>query len=201
MRTRGTVLACTALYVVSLGWVLSAADPQKDKDKDALNPNKSERARIELGMTLSPVPMDLAGADADLAGLGSYIVNAVGGCNDCHTWPNYAPGGDPFTGAPKQVNVTHFLAGGRPFGPFTSRNLTRVPDDHTAEEFILMMRTGQDPHAPANSPRLLQVMPWPVYQDMTDHDLRAIYEYLKVIPNAARCPTNPPPQPDPTCAM
>jgi hypothetical protein len=29
---------------------------------------------------------------------------------------------------------------------------------------------------------LLQVMPWPVYRNMTDRDLRAIYEYLRAIP-------------------
>jgi hypothetical protein len=29
---------------------------------------------------------------------------------------------------------------------------------------------------------LLQVMPWPFYQRLTDHDIRAIYEYLKAIP-------------------
>jgi hypothetical protein len=29
---------------------------------------------------------------------------------------------------------------------------------------------------------LLQVMPWPAYQDWTDRELRAIYEYLKAIP-------------------
>jgi hypothetical protein len=29
---------------------------------------------------------------------------------------------------------------------------------------------------------LLQVMPWPAYQDWTDRDLVAIYEYLKAIP-------------------
>jgi hypothetical protein len=29
---------------------------------------------------------------------------------------------------------------------------------------------------------LLQVMPWPVYRHLTDHDLRAIYEYLRAIP-------------------
>jgi hypothetical protein len=29
---------------------------------------------------------------------------------------------------------------------------------------------------------LLQVMPWPNFQNMTDHDLRAIYEYLSAIP-------------------
>jgi hypothetical protein len=25
-------------------------------------------------------------------------------------------------------------------------------------------------------------MPWPVYENMTNHDLRAIYEYLKAVP-------------------
>ena len=29
---------------------------------------------------------------------------------------------------------------------------------------------------------LLQIMPWPVHHNMTDHDLRAIYEYLSAIP-------------------
>jgi len=28
----------------------------------------------------------------------------------------------------------------------------------------------------------LQIMPWPAYQSLTDHDLRAIYEYLSAIP-------------------
>jgi len=201
------VLACTVIYVVALGWVLSAAGGQghgNDKDKDALNPNKAERARIAQGFDIAPVPLNLAGLDSDLVGLGSYIVNAVGGCNDCHTWPNYAPGHDPFAGQPKQENTTHYLAGGRPFGPFTSRNLTRVPETHSVEDFIRTMRTGIDLHDNSQVPRLLQVMPWPVYQDMTEHDLRAIYEYLSAIPDAARCasvgPISPT-QPDPTCVM
>jgi hypothetical protein len=25
-------------------------------------------------------------------------------------------------------------------------------------------------------------MPWPIHQNMTDHDIRAIYEYLSAIP-------------------
>lgn len=29
---------------------------------------------------------------------------------------------------------------------------------------------------------LLQIMPWPLFQSMTVHDLRAIYEYLSAIP-------------------
>ena len=30
--------------------------------------------------------------------------------------------------------------------------------------------------------RILQVIPWPTFQDMTDQDFRAIYEYLHAIP-------------------
>jgi hypothetical protein len=29
---------------------------------------------------------------------------------------------------------------------------------------------------------LLQVMRWPFFSNMTDHDLRAMYEYLSAIP-------------------
>ena len=86
-----------------------------------------------------------------------------------------------------------------------SRNLT--PDNtklpaggHTFEEFVQIMRKGTDfdhvhpncgapgaPESPNCTPppfngELLQVMPWPVFQDMTDHDLRAIYEYLSAVP-------------------
>jgi hypothetical protein len=39
---------------------------------------------------------------------------------------------------------------------------------------------------------LLQVMPWPIHRNMTDHDLRAIYEYLSAVPCIAG-----PPAPDP----
>jgi len=43
------------------------------------------------------------------------------------------------------------------------------------------------PKPPAASPirsmgALLQIMPWPAYQDITDHDLAAIYAYLSAIP-------------------
>jgi hypothetical protein len=34
----------------------------------------------------------------------------------------------------------------------------------------------------AGQPRILQVMPWPTFQNMTDQDLRAIYEYLRAVP-------------------
>jgi hypothetical protein len=55
----------------------------------------------------------------------------------------------------------------------------------TFDQFKLVIRTGidLDKAHPQFGP-LLQVMPWPVYQSMTDQDLRAIYEYLSAIPPA-----------------
>src|SRR5690606_38167492 len=66
----------------------------------AVNPEilLSEFDRILRGYQISPVPLDLRGKDLELVGLGSYLVNAAGGCNDCHTNPPFAPGGDPFMG-------------------------------------------------------------------------------------------------------
>jgi len=121
-------------------------------------------------------------------GLGSYIVNAHGACNDCHTNPSFAEGHDPFLGQPEQINRFGYLAGGVPFGPFVSRNLTPnaqgKPAGLTLDQFLETIHTGKDQknRHPQISP-LLQVMPWPVYGKMSDRDLGAVYEYLRSIPS------------------
>src|SRR5665213_1402189 len=148
---------------------------------------RTEKNRIDRGFDIAPVRLNLEGKRRDLVGLGSYLVNAIGGCNDCHTQPSYALGGDPFMSQPKKVNAKNYLAGGQPFGPFTSRNLTPeangLPNGHTFAEFKKIIRTGIDlDHEHPQFGPLLQVMPWPTYQSMSDHDLRAIYEYLRAIP-------------------
>ena len=40
---------------------------------------------------------------------------------------------------------------------------------------------------------LLQIMPWPFFRNMSDHDLDAIYEYLSAKPCVAGDPTLVPP--------
>ena len=85
--------------------------------------------RIERGFKIAPVRLNLKGLSRDLVGLGSYIVNSQGGCNDCHTNPPFAPGGNPFMGQPKRINepVTwpaarpSALASSRPTSPPTRR--------------------------------------------------------------------------------
>jgi hypothetical protein len=144
-------------------------------------------SQVRRGYEVAPVPLNTAGLNPALVGLGSYIVNAQGGCNDCHTAPSYAVGGDPFLGQPELINAARYLAGGAEFGPFISRNLTPRangrPAGLTRQQFVEAMRLGTDIKEvhPEISP-LLQVMPWPVYGKMSDRELHAIYEFLRAIP-------------------
>lgn len=161
------------------------------------------QGKIRQGYAIAPVPLKLARLNPALVGLGSYLVNAGGGCNDCHTNPSYLQGGDPFAGQPEMINTTGYLAGGTPFGPFVSRNLTPDgsgnPAGLTLEQFFQEMRHGSDlknlpPNVPSPAMDLLQVMPWPVYGKMVDNDLRAIYEYLRAIPCVEGGPGNTTPR-------
>jgi hypothetical protein len=112
---------------------------------------------------------------------------------------------------PTVVNQATYLGGGRNFGALipgtpaiVSRNLTpdrsgRPVGGITFDEFLHILRTGEDrdhlhPNCsadittncfPAQQPfngDLLQVMPWPELQHLTQHEIRAIYEYLGAIP-------------------
>lgn len=146
----------------------------------------SNESQVKQGLEIAPVPLHLHGKNRALVALGSYLVNAVGGCNDCHTCPTYAPGVEhnAFVGGDGQINADNYLAGGVAFGPFISKNLT--PDNSgrpaglSFEEFRSVLRTGVDP----DSGELLQVMPWPLLRNMTDRDILAIYTYLSTIPQA-----------------
>ena len=179
MRRHAAIITVAGL---ALGAVLVGRSVLSGDDDES-------ESRIRQGFAIAPVHLELHGRNRALVGLGSYIVNAQGGCADCHSCPTYAPGHNPYLGKPKQFNADTYLAGGVPFGPFTSRNIT--PDETTGKpelsfaQFKEVLRKGTDFEQlhPMISPTL-QVMPWPIYQSMTDHDIRAIYEYLRSIPHA-----------------
>jgi hypothetical protein len=168
-------LASVAATALTIATTATAAAPDPDAN------------RIAQGFAIAPVPLNLDGLDRDKVGLGSYLVNALGGCNDCHTAPPFAPGGNPYLGQRKRINRQGYLAGGQRFGPFVSPNLTpdarRRPGGMTFLQFRAAIREGKDPENPN---RILQVMPWPVYSSMGGRDLQAIYEYLRAIPSIQR---------------
>lgn len=133
----------------------------------------------------------------------------------------YAANGNPYFGQHATQNPATYLGGGDDFGAFPdpagpfphiiSRNLTPgasgFPEGgNTYQQFVQIMRTGADlrhvhptcagaPNgkcipAPFNGD-LLQIMPWPGYQYLTDKDLLAIYTYLTAIPCVEGGPGEP----------
>src|SRR5450755_1439502 len=117
----------TALALLAGSCVTSLALAADSVDDDA---------KVTRGLEIAPVPLNLRGKNRQLVGLGSYLVNAVASCNDCHSADpstQYAAGGNPYFkgNPPTVVNQATFLGGGRNFGaliPGTpeiiSRNLT-----------------------------------------------------------------------------
>ena len=170
------LVAISVLCILGFAW-------QRRIDKGA----DSDQMRIQRGFEIAPVSLNLKGKNRNLVGLGSYIVN-TSGCMDCHTWPNWAPGGNPFLGEPEHINTAVYLAGGRPLlnqPGVKSRNITPdptfgLPAGLTLHEFMNVMHYGQDQQHPG---RILQGMPWPVFGKKTDYELQAIYEYLRAIPS------------------
>src|SRR5207248_381704 len=161
----------------------------------AHNDSDEHDSRIARGLEIAPVPLKLDGKHRALVGLGSYLVNAVAACNDCHDagpQTQFAPGGNPYFGQPAKENPATYLGGGRDFGPLApglpdivSRNLT--PDKtglpvggRSFSEFRQILQTGVDlDHLhPTCAPgqtgdclpppfdgNLLQIMPWPTYHN------------------------------------
>lgn len=134
--------------------------------------------------------------------------DAVGGFPPGSIPPSYPPAGYPIDPATTFPYV----------GPdLISRNLTpdkngRPEGGHTLEQFKDILRNGtdmdhihptcqsaSDPNIalgicipPIVNGDLLQVMPWPVFRNMTDHQIEAIYEYLSAIPCIDNTTSTPP---------
>src|SRR5829696_2144795 len=140
----------------------------------ALDPGGEEQA-AEVG---DPVPEPLTGSVPEPnvstpAGRGEYMTK-VADCAGCHT-PR-GDKGEPLAGMA--------YGGGNPFGDgeggaVTPTNLT--PDAtgisyYDEALFIRGMRTG---HVGAR--QLSPHMPWWVYKDMTDEDLKSIFAYLRTL--------------------
>ena len=190
MKTKLIVMCAVGLLLIALASQLLAQG----------------NSEVQAGLNMSPVLLSTRGLNLALVGRGSYLVNGPGNCSNCHTaGVRFLPGGNPFLGEPKKENTVNFLGGNRLFGGgFVSRNLTPdaqgLPGGLTLDQFIFTMRTGTDvkslpPISPGPVLDLLQIMPWPQFQNLTDNDLRAVYEYLKAIAcvpggpglSAARC--------------
>jgi mono/diheme cytochrome c family protein len=147
---------------------------------------------------------------------GKYLVT-IGGCNDCHTPLTMGPKGpEPdmarmLSGHPESFEITRGTtpesdkwimtsavtgtAFSGPWGVSFAANLT--PDQNTGlgiwteDMFIRAIRTGKHMGV---SRDILPPMPWPMYRNATDEDLKSIYAFLRSIrPIHNRVPTPLPP--------
>ena len=115
---------------------------------------------------------------SDMVNYGAYMWNAAA-CMDCHTQMDE-----------KGFVMSKLMAGGRKFdlGTFvvTSANLT--PDTATgigkwAEQMFLdKFKNYRDKMAYASNPgKNNSIMPWSMYANMDDFDLKAIYRFLQTL--------------------
>jgi hypothetical protein len=188
--------------------------PTKYNDGDVDRPLPAEKNvsgepahdpnNLMRGLAIRPLdaPADLdarSAQDVAAIGRGSYLVNAIAHCNECHTNPSRNTNVAPSDPAFMRVNTAHYLTGGGvfqvppPLAPRIHQERTMASNltgkshgflnepDTTFELFVGMMSSGMkiDETPPA---ALGWPMPSDAFQNMTLEDLAAIWTYLKTIP-------------------
>src|ERR1700757_1293174 len=95
-RAQITSVVAIIAFVTIVAATMLVTSPRVHAQSDRANHADS---RIERGFDIAPVPLKLEGKDRALVGLGSYLVNAVAACNDCHDAgprTQFLPGENPF---------------------------------------------------------------------------------------------------------
>jgi len=123
-----------------------------------------------LGGCAQQAPAPLEGEA--LVARGEYLVNNIGGCNDCHT---------PMT--PTGPDMTHALQGATlmfaptieiPWAP-VAPSIAGLPAGYSEEQFIAFMQTGVKPDGSHPRP------PMPAFR-LNEEDARAMAAYIASVP-------------------
>jgi cytochrome c553 len=148
-----------------------------------------------------PAPAQMS--KAEMVKRGNYLVNAMG-CTDCHTPHKMGPNGPepdtdlflsghqaavklpppPAPSGPWIGNIAAMLtAFAGPWGISYAQNLTPDPEtgvagSYTEEQFVMTIREGKKQ---GRGRAILSPMPWPVFRNLTDEDLKSIFAYLQTI--------------------
>ncbi|MBK7374785.1 MAG: c-type cytochrome [Ferruginibacter sp.] len=148
--------------------------------------NKVPERKLMMPVSLAYPPLKSSSPDSnrapdvsDMVKYGAYVWNSAA-CMDCHT---------PMEKG--QFVMSKMMAGGFTFdlGSFvvTSANLT--PDTATGigkwteQQFLDKFRNYRDKASySANPGKNNSIMPWTMYANMTDFDIKAIYRFLQTLP-------------------
>lgn len=178
---KNTFIAATAIVFAAAAGFVSTTGRMQPQDSARAQPSAPPADRVQRG---------------------AYLVKIMG-CNDCHTpWKMGEHGPEPdmarmLSGHPERIGRLPATAPDEPFvwagsgtntafsGPWgVSYAFNLTPDQNTGlgiwteEMFVQTIRTGRHMGVsrPINPP-----MPWPMYRNATDEDLKAIYAYLRTI--------------------
>ena len=132
----------------------------------------------------------------DRVAYGDYLVH-IGICRDCHT-PLDAQGqaipGMEFAGGLPLISPA------TPHGEIASANITSDPSGipyYTEELFLEVMRTGM-----VRSRKIHDFMPWKMYGNQTEEDLKAMFAYVQTLPPVQhRVDNSLPPTDCPRCGL
>jgi mono/diheme cytochrome c family protein len=156
-------------------------------------PSYTSTTAVERGLEIPRLFSSGPAAERDRVGRGSYLVNALSDCSNCHTDGAGDDGGFDGGTLPMSldINTETYLAGGVNFAPFVgifatpifTRNLTPHGDNGlqlTEDEFIQALRFGADFSRPGGS---LRIEPhFPAEFRMTLEDIKSIYAFLRIVP-------------------
>src|SRR6516164_9729697 len=114
-------VTATLVLVSVLALLIHVGHSRASAQNGFVNDNngaQDEKRAIQIGYAVAPVILNTTGLDADLVGLGSYIVNVAGDCNGCHSagppteflahsnpYTRQAPNG-PYTGVTETNSAT-----------------------------------------------------------------------------------------------
>ncbi len=153
-----------------------------------LNPNNNKIPERKLFFPVSAAypPLKSTNPDvnnkpdvSDMVSYGGYVMNAAA-CMDCHTAQDKG-----------QFIMSKYMAGGRTFNmeTFTVTTSNITPDSATGigkwteEMFLDKFKNYRNSESYKMNPgKNNSIMPWTMYANMDDFDIRAIYRHLRTIP-------------------
>ncbi|MEE8443539.1 MAG: c-type cytochrome, partial [Dehalococcoidia bacterium] len=140
------------------------------------------KALLAFKVIKPQTPVDeiiIAPAEGPTVEYGQYLSSHLSSCAECHTPRNPQTGqflmDQPFTGQSLRIEEEGVSV--------QPPNIT--PDQETGigswseDQFLTALRTGMRPDGTVIMPLF---MPWLIYKDLSDDDLRAIYRYLRSLP-------------------
>lgn len=150
------------------------------------NNNKIQERKLFIPISMAYPPLRSTALEnnvkpdvSDMVKYGEYMTN-IAVCMDCHTPMEQG-----------QFSMQKYMAGGWKIdmGSFVVNVANITPDSATGigtwteEMFLEKFKLYRDPAVVRNNPgKNNSLMPWTMYAQMDDFDIKAIYRYLRTIP-------------------